>query len=320
MLFILFSCSILADAKAIKNQNYEYYHKQVIEAEKLIADEKYSDALFIYENIFSTYDFVFLRDYQVATQLALQLNEEKKAKDYLKKGIESGWKMKSIKKNKYLSKLFTDPTWKSIRTEYNSLKNNYEARLNQKIRKKVKRMFSKDQWKAVGALFTFSAKRQDSYAERKFAPHSEKQIEQVIKIVNENGYPGERLIGNNFWMATILSHHNSISKEYTRKDTLYPFLKPKLLTAIRNGQMSPWEFAIIDDWYRAVKFSRQEIGYGYLNSPSQAELLQVNELRQIIGLRTIEIRNRLLDIEKLTGMNFYLPGNPWVEGKIIIKE
>jgi hypothetical protein len=118
---------------------------------------------------------------------------------------------------------------------------------------------------------------------------------------------------------TILSHHNSISVEYAQRDTLYQFLKPKLLKAINDGQMSPFEFAIIDDWYLAVKNNRQEAGYGYLNPPSHSELSKSDALRQKVGLRTIEIRNRLVDIEHETGMNFYL-GNPWASGKINIKE
>ena len=70
--------------------NYIQYHKQIIDAEKLIGEENFKAALSQYENVFSTYKFVFLRDYQVAAQLALFLNDKQKAFYYVKKGISAG--------------------------------------------------------------------------------------------------------------------------------------------------------------------------------------------------------------------------------------
>ena len=300
--------------------DYLHYHKQIVEAEKLIGEENFKAALSKYENVFDTYEFVFLRDYQVAAQLALFLNDKQKAFHYVKEGISAGWELKAIKRNKYLSQLNKEPEWKSIVNSYDSLQKAYNENLNQPIRNKAKKMFSKDQWKALGALFRIGDKAQEKYAERKFAPHSEKQLFELIAILETAGYPGEKLIGNRYWISTILSHHNSISTEYAKKDTLYAFLKPKLYEAIKNGQMTPYEYATIDDWRRTVASDRTEPGYGFLNSPTQTSLPVTNELRQIIGLRPIEVRNKLVDVEQRTGMNFYLPGNPWVRGKIEIKD
>jgi hypothetical protein len=302
------------------NQDYTQYHHQVIEAELLIVDQKYQEALLMYEEIFNAYDFVFLNEYQVATQLAVAINDHEKAIKYLQEGIDAGWTLKSIKKNEYLKNLQTGPEWKSIKQTYKAKYSEYEAGLNQVVRKKVKKMYAQDQWKAIGALFTFSSKRQDRYAEKKFAPHSVKQMDKLISILKESGYPGERLIGNNYWMSTVLSHHNSISQAYVEQDTLYQFVKPKLVDALKAGQMSPWEFALVDDWYRAVKSDRNEAGYGFLNQPTKEKLATVNQLRDQIGLRSVETRNGLIDIENLTGMNFYIPGKPWVDGKIKIRE
>jgi hypothetical protein len=302
------------------NEDYTQYHDHVIEAELLIVDQKYAEALLMYEEILNAYDFVFLNEYQIATQLAVAINDHEKAIKYLQEGIDAGWTLKSIKKNEYLKNLQTGPEWKSIKQTYKAKYSEYEAGLNPVLRKKVKKMYTQDQWKAIGALFTFSSKRQDRYAEKKFAPHSIKQMDKLISILNESGYPGERLIGNNYWMSTVLSHHNSISQAYVEQDTLYQFVKPKLVDALKAGQMSPWEFALVDDWYRAVKSDRNEAGYGFLNQPTKEKLTTVNQLRDQIGLRSVETRNGLVDIENLTGMNFYMPGKPWVDGKIKIRE
>ena len=178
-------------------------------------------------------------------------------------------------------------------------------------------MFKKDQGKALGALFRIGDKAQEKYAMKKFAPHSEIQMTKLIKILENQGYPGERLIGNDYWMSTIISHHNSISKSYAQKDTLYSFIKPMLYQAIKEGQISPYEYAMIDDWYIAVSTNRTESGYGFLNLPDQATLSETNLLRHRIGLRSIALRNKLVEVENYTGMNFYLPD--WVEGIIEVE-
>ena len=300
----------------IQAQEYTVYHQRVADVETLIASEKYEEALQAYESLFEQYEFIFLRDYQIATQLALCLNDDEKAKSLLIKGIRSGWTMKSIRKNGYLSTLRQHEDWRFIKKQYRSLNAQYESGLNQNLQERVKKMFSKDQWKALGALFTFSSDAQDRYAEKKFAPHSEKQITAFLEIVDAYGYPGEKLIGNDFWMSTILSHHNSISTAYNRIDTLYEIIKPKLWLALKMGQISAFEYVLIDEWYRATKKDKT---YGILDGPLQKNLESTNQLRKGAYLRSIEVHNKLVDIQGKTGMSFYLDGHPWSAGKIEIR-
>ncbi|UCD60510.1 MAG: hypothetical protein JSV59_04115 [Flavobacteriaceae bacterium] len=62
--FISIFASFILNAN--KNPDYLNYHSQITEAEALIRDEKFSAALTKYEEVFSLYNFVFLRDYLVA--------------------------------------------------------------------------------------------------------------------------------------------------------------------------------------------------------------------------------------------------------------
>jgi len=298
---ILLSFFSVESISANENQDYTHYHLQVMKAEKLITTEAYHQALQVYESLFEAYNFIFLRDYQIATQLALITNNKKKAKTYLKQGILAGWTLKSIKKNKYLTPLWGNGNWKSIKNEYKTLRKQYEeATINQKIRTQVKGMYTKDQKKAFKALFRFTSKGQDKYTEQKFAPHSEKQMAELEDILASYGYPGEQLIGNNIWMSTILSHHNSISTAYANKDKLYPRLQPLLKEALRKGQISPPELATIEDWYLSVKMERKIPTYGILAPPSPANLSTTNKLRKSIFLRPLELRAALLLIQKKT--------------------
>ena len=177
-------------------------------------------------------------------------------------------------------------------------------------------MFARDQQLAFRALFTFSPQAQDRYAEKHFAPNSEKQVTRLAAILHEKGYPGERIIGNNFWVETILSHHNSISTAYCRQDTMYRYLRPILLEAIKKGSMSPYEFALIDNWHTTINSDHKIRSYGYLNSLNEKEHIRADELRRKIGLRSVETRNALIDIQTETGMDFSLPDRPGKNEKI----
>ncbi|MBL7874456.1 MAG: hypothetical protein JNL53_02255, partial [Cyclobacteriaceae bacterium] len=47
-------------------QDYAQYHARINEAEEFIVHNQYEEALKIYEEVFTAYDFVFLNDYQIA--------------------------------------------------------------------------------------------------------------------------------------------------------------------------------------------------------------------------------------------------------------
>ena len=316
-LFFLLSFTL---AHTQSRPDYGTYHQQVMELEGLLVQEKYKLALDKYEKLIDSYPFVFLREHQVATQIALFLNMQEKAIVYMQRGIKAGWKWRDIRKNGLLSKLKGTDSWKKSKAEYAALREDYLERLQQDLRAEVKKMYKKDQRKAFFALFTFGPNGQTRYAERHFAPHSEVQIAQVKHILQAFGYPGERLVGNNYWMSTILSHHNSISTDYNQQDTLYASIRPALEVALLEGELSPFSFALIDDWYLASSKDRNGETYGFLQQVTAAQLEFTNKLRQRIYLRTVELRNQLVEVESKTGMDLFLPGNSWVGGNIEIRE
>ncbi len=295
------------------SENYLSYHQRIDEAERAIAAEQYEEALIIYEQVSNSYDFVFLRDLKVATQLAYYVGREDQGDELLKTTVAAGWSVKSARKNKYLSEVVSKEKWRSLEDMDESSK----REVNEELREQVREMYKRDQGKALAAFIKLREKSRLRYTREKFAPHSEGQMHQLIEILDDHGYPGERLIGNNYWMSTVVSHHNSISPDYSQQDTLYRFVRPILLKALEQGQISPYELALMDDWQIAVASNRQNTGYGFLDPPTKSTLQGANDRRQAIGLRSIGLRNRLVDLQQQTGMNFYLPD--WVDGAIEIR-
>lgn len=313
LLVFCFSCSNID----IKN-DYRGYHFYINQAEKLIADEEFEGALFLYDTTFASYEFVFLRDQKIAAQLAFQLGRKDEGLKLIKQAMSNGWKWEAIKEQTFLQKHLDKADWEELEDAQEQLSNEYETRINSALQEKIRQMFQADQNLAGMAAEIEDEEEQEAFIIRKFPPHSAKQLQKLLTIIREEGYPGEKLIGNDYWVSTIVSHHNSISTEEVKKDTLFPSLRPLLEKALVAGEISPYEWALMEDWRIAVTSDHQEAGFGYLNAPSRASLQSANKRRKELGLRSIELRNRLVDVQNKTGLILYLPD--WVDGKIEVKE
>ena len=254
----------------------------------------------------------------MATQLSAYKKDFESGFKFIRLGIANGWTLKRISKDNKLKLFRKSPDWKELEQDYDSLHNLYQSRLNFELKEKVHEMFKKDQKKAFGAFVKIGQKAKRRYSEKKFAPHSEKQLEELNDIIDRFGYPGEKLIGNDLWGSVILSHHNSISVKYNLNDTLYSNLKPKLIDALKKGEISTYEFAVIADWRIAALNHHSLTSFGFLGSiPHSVYQKVVNKNRAEISMRSIELRNKLIDIENDTGLNLYLPKG-WQNGKITV--
>lgn len=200
--------------------SYIDYHKEIVNCEELIVKNKFAVAINKFDSLFTEFQFVFLRDIKVATQICAREKNINSGFRFIRLGISNGWALEDIMKSDELSLFHEDPEWEKVLSEYDSLYSQYSARLNIDISDQVIEMFKNDQKKALRALFRIGQKKRIKYAENKFAPHSEMQLAQFKLILDQYGYPGELLIGDNLLMSVILSHHNSISVNYNLKDTL----------------------------------------------------------------------------------------------------
>ncbi len=311
---------LLACFQSKAQKNYLDYHAKVIACEQLIAEEQFTKALEGLDSLFNQYEFTFLREIKLAAELSAHTEDYESSLKFVQLGIQSGWSIKSIKKSKTLAPLQDHQGWSKIESGNDSLHQIFLSRLNIPLRTQVHKMIKKDQKMALGVLLRITQKAQDKYAKNKFAPHSEQQLQLLDSILTHHGYPGEQLIGNRVWTSVILSHHNSISLSYNSKDTLYDQLRPKLLAALRRGELSPYELAQVDDWRAAALTGHDSTSVGFIGEIlKESDFKIANENRSAIGLRSIELRNKLIDIEDSSGLNLYLPKG-WQKGKIMIDD
>ena len=120
--------------------------------------QEFDQALALYEQVFDRYEFVFRRDYQVATQLAWKLGKTDEAFLLLSKGIASGWTRKSIRKTKFLNSLRRHERWQLVCAQYDSLRTVYQNRLDAETRAMVQAMFRQDQGKQSVACLRLGRK------------------------------------------------------------------------------------------------------------------------------------------------------------------
>ena len=108
----------LVSTKSNAQENYMNYHSKVIECEELIVEGKYTSAINKFDSLFNQFNFLFLRDIKVATELSAYDNDYKSGLNFVRLGIKAGWSLESINKNKNLQSLREQPEWAKLMSAY----------------------------------------------------------------------------------------------------------------------------------------------------------------------------------------------------------
>ena len=162
----IFFCFLYAQ----KATDYSDYHKAILSVEELIIEENFREALDQMEELSNSYEFVFLRDCKIATQLAVHIQDFENAFKYLKLGISVGWSLKEIKKNKFMNPLTSRKEWDGVVIDYEVLRSEYNKNIDAVLRGEVREMYKKDQKYAYKYLFKIGQKAKESYGNKKGVP------------------------------------------------------------------------------------------------------------------------------------------------------
>ena len=308
-LTLVFAVSFSLFSFAANAQDYHVYHSKVRMIENSLLTQDWNDALEKYLELEKGYDFLFAKDLKIALQLAYRARDSASFQRFSEAAFARGWEWKKAKKELKENPDF--PFGMGIRLKSISKNTEKSEVRHPEIREQVKKLFIQDQWQALGALFTFSSHKRERYAERKFAPKAKLRVERIQEIIKEIGCPGEMLIGNFVWASTILSHYNSMSEELTKADILYPAMKITLQRELGLGRISPFEFALIDNWYQSVKSGRTVESYGILEGEvSEGSVASVDANRLAVGLPPIGVYNQLLAVQNESRIRLFF-GQAW---------
>jgi len=294
-----------------QTKNYLDYHNEIIKAEEYIVARQFSESLKIYRNLTDTYEHVFLRDIKVAAQLSAYINDTDNLFYFLEKGMRKGCTAKEIMKKETLTKFKADNRWERLKASQDRFKKEFENSINLELRKEIKKMLAEDQKRAIRVALTPVKKWRERYTNQKFVPNNRAQVRRINQIIDQVGYPGEKIIGGESWATVMISHNEH--------DTIYNELRPKLYSAFGRGEISAIELAIIESWRSVVNTGWKDKSFVIWEQEiDKNEALHADSLRSSIGLRSIELNNKLIDTEKELKMKFYL--SPSHGGRIIVKQ
>jgi hypothetical protein len=220
---------LLFGMSKLSAQNYLNYYEKINQAEIANLDKEFKKADSIYRIAFELVEKPFKDDYLLASFNSEKLNDNQKTYDYLKNGILVGLTEKRIKKE--LSEFKKSNEWKSLKKEYDSIREEYLKSLNLTLRNELLMMVEKDQ----------SARHPIFGSGKKMRKVDDFNYNKLLEIIKENNgkWPDRFLIGDGsengkYWFGeiTIMLHHFS-------KDEVLN-LKPYLIEAILTGGLSPY--------------------------------------------------------------------------------
>lgn len=279
---------LLFGIQIIIAQNYLSYFETINKAEIANLDKDLLKSDSLYQIAFKLVEKPFKEDYLLASINSEKLNNNPKTYEYLKSGISVGLTKKRIKKQ--LSKFKKSNEWKSLKKEYESIRERYLKTLNLTLRKELIKMVDKDQavrhpifgsWKKM--------KKADNYNHNR-----------LLEIIKENNgkWPGRFTIGDGnengkyaFGEVTIMLHH--FSKEQVLN------LKPILVDAILTGELSPYNAVYPLDYtnsktigQRGKYFDSCDYLGAYLSSNGNKAVIcdceKAKEERKKIGLESLD--------------------------------
>lgn len=307
MLFLLTFTSFQAIG-----QNYVIYHQTFNRIDEDIIQNNYDLALVRLDSIYINYDFIYARHCIKALQISCFVGDSVKANKWLEKSFKQGIPQWILRSNGLTKRAFYFSTTINTIQNFDSLNAIYNMSINTNLANQIDSLLLIDQKYTKKVNDGFFLFRYTIYG-LSWVKNNKKQFKIINKIINEYGFPGERLIGLdrfcedsiamaqkiNFWGPDILNegrtyimllHYFSTShkKNYDFQD--------KLLQNLINGYIPSYQYGNICDFISGRKNKRYSID---LIDNKMDSMQVINGNRFSIGLNSVdqEKRNVLINRE-----------------------
>ncbi len=290
-------------------QNYILYHQTFNRVDDDVLLGNYDLALVRLDSIYTNYHFIYAQHCMKSLQICCSINDSIRANKWLEKGFKQGIPIWIISTNELTKKSLLYSTTKNTIQSFDSLYSVYKASINSNLANQIDSLFIIDQKYTKKVNDGFILFRHTIYGLR-WVINNKKQFKIIDNIINEYGFPGEKLIGLpksyedsvstvkfisfwgpylRQWKAYFMLLHYFTSRRNVSDD-----FKNKLFQNMLNGNISPFQFANICDYiYTHSKNSEYERYHGYDTNTNN-----INKKRIAIGLNSLEQEKRNIIINR----------------------
>jgi hypothetical protein len=283
-------------------QQYIEYHRQMNRIDEDILKNELTSALIRFDSIYYRYDFIFARHCFKALQISCSTKDSLRANQWLEKAFIQGVPLWMIRNNEITKNCLFYSTTSATIKGYDSLRNSYTKAIDTSLRKQIDSLIEIDQYYTRKVNDGFILTRYTYHAIR-WLRNNKKQVEILKKIIEEKGYPGEKIIGLPLPMNDSILSINRFYRNgpWLRETHAYimfihyysnrrPDINNMLIEQINKGNLLPYQFGSFNDFL--ARWGKRKYNNTYYNvwhkDPNSDKENEINNRRYRIGLNTIK--------------------------------
>lgn len=234
-------------------KDYLKYFKTTQQARLLVLQHEYDAAVDLFYTLFQNHEFVYARDCINAAEVAVLNHNDTAAAYFVARALKQGVPLHFFEEHQKMASLKTTSHWQHVVANEADYYQEYLSNINLEIRDEINAMFLADQalrtryYKWYNVLWR-------SFMRKKWEQLNAQQVERMMEITDQYGFPSERLIGidppevhpnisNHQFSAgmpiVLLIHH------YSQPNVSHHAV---LLEQLRNGYLYNEHFATICDF------------------------------------------------------------------------
>lgn len=301
IIFLIFLCS------NVFAQNYIEYQRIINRIDEDVLNKEYYLAIESLDSLYENFDFIYSRHCFKALQICCVSQDSINAKKWLGKLFIQGVPIWMIRANDLTKNVFNYSTTQTTIEQYDSLRNIYNKSINQDLRNKIDSLFEIDQHYTRKVNDGFILLRH-TYHGLRWLKNNKKQFKVLNQIIDQYGYPGERLIGLPKCIedSTQFIKHFNYRGPFLRETETYIMLihyysnpradiNDKLFENIKQGNIPPYQYGSLNDFM--ARWGKKKYGdFKYYNvwhkDPDNSNEDEIDRRRNSIGLNSYEQQKR----------------------------
>lgn len=278
----------------------------IAEGDRFYEAKDYVASLTSYERAFELNDAPETGNYYNAACTAALAKENEKALNYLTKAIDTGWtSLKWMLNDADLASLHTEPRWQEQVDRLTKIKEELEKDMNKPLMAELEIIREKDQryrgqMRGFSDRYGWDSPQVDSLWALQ-APFDAENTTRILEIIEEFGYPGKTLVGDQASTAFLVIQHADI--EIQEK------YLPILTEAAEAGELNYASLALLIDRVNMRNNKPQIYGSQLQRNEETGSWMfyyiedekNVNERRAKVGLGPLE------EYAKRFGLEYSMP-------------